>query len=286
MLDSSGGTMSVRAYQVPTSDADDDGEDALDLAALAHDLPDADADEQHGEQQEEGVDRRAATAQLGGVGVAEEGRPGEQPAGAPVAEDHGREADVAATAGLPVTEDVGGHEGEEATAEAGQTAGDEDGDELVAQHVDAERLGRDRGLADRAQPQAEGRAPEDPPVAMKSRTARIVTTETLVQKARRMPARSEMKKMCCCSSVPRASDRPGMLIVGSSQRRRLGGSATGERAEEAHREVLREAERHDVERDTGDDVVDAEGHGGDAWMRPPTAPPMTAPTRPHHGPRW
>ena len=92
----------------------------------------------------------------------------------------------------------------------------------------------------------------------------IVTTDTFVQKARSTPARSEMKKMCCCSRLPRASDRPGdaerrQLV----ERRRLGRAATGEGAEEAHREVLREAERHDVERDTGDDVVDAEGDGGD-----------------------
>ena len=68
---------------VPEADerADDEGDDALDHAALADDLPDPDADEQDGEEQQEGVHRRAAAAQLRRVGVAEEAEPAIRPPG-------------------------------------------------------------------------------------------------------------------------------------------------------------------------------------------------------------
>ena len=74
-----------------------------------------------GEQQQHGVDRGAAPAQLHGVGVAEQSCAADQTTGAPVAEDHGGQADVAAPAGLAVAIQVGGDKGEVATTEAGQT---------------------------------------------------------------------------------------------------------------------------------------------------------------------
>src|SRR6478752_5126781 len=86
-------------------------------------------------------------------------------------------------------------------------------------------------------------------------TASRVSTETLVTKPRRIPARSEMKKMCCCSRFPRASEMTGSETVGSS--------GSGHRGEEARREVLGGPCPDDVQRHTGDDVVDTEDHRGD-----------------------
>jgi len=106
-----------------------------------------------------------ATAELDRVGVAEQRGAGEQAARPPVAEDHRREADVATATGLAVAVDVGRDEGQEAATEPGEPAGDEDRQELVAQHVDAQRLGRHRRLADRSQPQPERGAPQHPPRA-------------------------------------------------------------------------------------------------------------------------
>ena len=125
---------------------DGDGQDALDQPLVPHDLPHTDGHEEHGEEQQQERVHGGTTAQLHGIGVAEEGSAGEQAARTPVAEDHGGEADVAAATGLAVSVDVRGDEGEEAATEAREATGDDDGEELVAQHVDTERLRRDRRL--------------------------------------------------------------------------------------------------------------------------------------------
>ena len=65
-----------------------------------------------------------------------------------------------------------GDQREERAAEAGEAAGDDDGDVLVRVDVDAERLGGDRVLAAGAQPQAEGGPPQEPPGADEQQHAR------------------------------------------------------------------------------------------------------------------
>ena len=81
VLDSSGGT--IVGQGVPGADEPRRPRPMTPwtVRPLRSDLPDADADEQDGEQQQEGVHRRAATAQLGRVGVAEQDRPAIRPPG-------------------------------------------------------------------------------------------------------------------------------------------------------------------------------------------------------------
>ena len=107
------------------------------------------------------MDRRAAAAQLEGVGEAEQPCTSGKAAGAPVAEDHGGQSDVATTVGLTLAVDAGRDLGEERATQTGKRPGDDDGDELHPIDVDAEGLGGDRALTHGAQSQAERSAPQD-----------------------------------------------------------------------------------------------------------------------------
>ena len=66
-------------------------------------------------------------------------------------------------------------------------------DELVAEHVDTQRLRRRPGLAAGPQPQPERGAPQDDQVTISSRNAMITSDDRLVQSARSTPATSETK---------------------------------------------------------------------------------------------
>ena len=101
-------------------------------------------------------------------------------------------------------------------------------------------------------------------------TVSTVSQETLVTTAPRMPATSETRNQWWPSSEFSQSDRPGTVNVGMSG---IGGdclslppaamAALPSWPEPQGGQVLGGAERQDVDRDTGDDVVDAEGDGGD-----------------------
>ena len=95
-----------------------------DAAAATHGapppLPDRGDHQQCGDEQQQRVHRLAATAQTEALGIAEETRAGEQPAGSPVAEDHRGQADVAAATGLAVAVVARRHQGKESAAEPGQ----------------------------------------------------------------------------------------------------------------------------------------------------------------------
>src|SRR6476620_9831688 len=117
--------------------------------------PDAPRDQEGGDRQQVGPHDVTAAAQLDRVGVAEQRRAPGQAAGPPVAEDHRREADVPAAGHLTLPVEVRGDQDEEAAREPGEAAGDEDRHELVADHVDTQRLRGMRGLTAGPEPQPE-----------------------------------------------------------------------------------------------------------------------------------
>ena len=113
----------------------------------------------------------------------------------------------------------------------------------------------------------------------------IVSTETLVTNPRMMPARSEMKKMCCCSSSPRASEIAGSDTVGSVG---SGGDWVGPPPSipvknRAARYLARPAPMMfsatpETMWSTPNTTV------ATAWITPPTMPPMMPPMMPAQAP--
>ena len=90
---------------------------------LAHNLPQTDADDEDREQEQHGVDRAATTAQLHGVGVTEQGRTADRPAGAPAAGGHGGQARGANATAQADAEGVGGGQRGMALEVSGRGAG-------------------------------------------------------------------------------------------------------------------------------------------------------------------
>ena len=162
----------------------------------------------------------------------------------------------------------GGDHGQERAAEAGERAGDRHGDVLVRVDVDAERLGGDRVLAAGAQPQAERRS-----ATARSRCRRTAATARSVserqvgdQAAERCRRGRRPGTSGASPASPAGADSPGTVNVGQSgQRRRLLGRRRrrGSSVKSSLDRYCGDAGREDVDRDTGDDVVDAEGDGGD-----------------------
>ena len=117
-------------------------------------------------------------------------------------------------------------------------------------------------------------------------TASRVSTETSVTKPRRIPARSEMKKMCCCSRFPRASEMTGSETVGSSG---SGGDCVGPppgmgEKKRAARYLAVPAPM--MFRATPETMWSTPKITvATAWIRPPTTPATIAPRMPTHGPQ-
>ena len=151
------------AQEVPRQERSREGErrDAR-PARTAEQLVDRQGEQEHGDEQQQPVQGDGALAERECLGVAEQQGPEEHPDRPPVAEDHRGQADVAAAARLPHLEARAGDHGEDRAAEAGERAGDQHGDELVAVDVHAQRLGRGRRLTAGPQAQAEAGAPQDP----------------------------------------------------------------------------------------------------------------------------
>ncbi|CAM5694571.1 hypothetical protein SALBM217S_05740 [Streptomyces griseoloalbus] len=205
-----------------------------------------------------------AAAQVEAVGVAEEAGADGEAARHPVAEDHRGEADVAAAAGLALQVEGVGHDGQEDAAEAGQTAGDDHGEVLVLVDVDAEGLGGHRVLAAGAQPQAERGAPEDPPGAGDERDGDQGQPGDIGDQAAEQAGDVGDEEPALGVEVgqPVGQSRHGEVAEGLDRRGLLGGAALVALEGEGG-QVAGGAEGEDVDRHTGDDVVDVEGDGDD-----------------------
>ena len=202
-----------------------------------------------------------AAAQLQRVGVAEQAGAGGQAAGAPVAEDHRGEADVAAAGRLALAVDAArATMARYGAAEAGEGAGHDDGDVLVLADVDAERRGGVRRLAARAQTQAERRAPQDEerdPTSSEDRDDRDVADVGGDARDHAGEVGDEEPALLG-DRLGRVGDhRQGDARRSAAIARRLRRAAARNALEQLGGEELGDAEAEDVDGDTGHDLVDA-----------------------------
>ena len=204
-----------------------------------------------------------ATTQLESLGVTEEQRAEGGADRHPVTEDHRGETDVAAATRLALLESVGRDHREEATAETGETTGDDDGDRLVEVHVDAEGLGRLRRLTTAAQAQTERGLPQDEDRADDEADGEQREQRDVLRQTGEDAGDIGDEEPVVLLDVDESA-RPGKGDARDvRQARALGGATAGQFGEEALGEELRQARTEQVDGHTGDDVVDAEEHGGD-----------------------
>jgi hypothetical protein len=166
-------------------------------------------------------------------------------------------------------------EHEDGTAEAGQAAGHQHGDRLQPAHVDAERLGRDRILADRAEAQAERRPPEDPPAQRDEGDAEDDHQRHVAGRSAQHPREVRHGEPVPLVQPPEHVGRvPAAEVAPREDRQveaghhplhagRLRGPRPRDALEHDHVQVPSGAGAEEVDGDAGHDVVDPEPHGGD-----------------------